>query len=1344
MDPRPPVLTGSGPPARIPQWLVGASVTFLGYAGTGWIGVLLLRHLVDPTLAGLAPSIAVPWLPVGVGVAGLLYYGRGAWPAIFLGSWVVWGGIQGDDWRSVVPDAVGETISILAIVTMLRRWGFRTSLDRYQDSLLLLAALAVGRLIAVGVDAVNGLVMALVLGDVGPTGDALMQNTGIERTAGTLVINLGLLAFIGRWWANSVVGGILAVPLLALISRDTLPRRRWRLGLPLLAVAVVVWVTVALAVSADAWRPALLGIGLVIVALATTSFGVGVASATTLILAMASAAGFAFRLGAFSGLSPTAQLEVAWGFLALLAGSGLFLTALLAQRERERRAVAASVERYRQLFACNPFPMWAQDAASGRIRLANPAALRAYGYDEAGFLALKGGDLLAAPDVAQGRVGPSTAVVERHRTASGAEMDVEVTRVRLDFDDATLQACFAEPLSERLELRVAALTAGDVERFRLGGDLRHRLNPILLRVANSAEDFAVRVARGEPPDATLLAALTDSVSAASGLCRRMTRGASPLQGADGDLAAAMQQLPASFVDAGAEIQVSVHARAPVELTIERRDHIFRLAEDAVRAAVARPSVRNVRVTLDVSPSRLRLVVEDDGDPVDATQSAASLGLRSIASRAVAAQGQLQVGSASAGGTGVAFECAQETGPSAGTVPAPAATPAGWSEAAASAPDPGIVPVASPHPRARALAEGALVVAAYVTAGTLGLWLISHGATAHVSFNPDVALPWIADGVGVVALLLCGERLWPAVLVAAIVLWRGVAHDPWITVLFDACGEALAAVITVRLLRRFEFRRTCERFRDIAILFGAAAAGRTVVLVADVLGVNVATLATPLEFTAQMREAFAPGATISGIAQDALAAGLRWWLNGLAGVLLAVPAFASWSSRLVQRLRGRLPELAGWIVGFGVATLAILLVPQAGWRLPTLTMGLMVVTWAAVRFGVSVAAGATLVLAMAATAGFILKLGPLAPTGPGEGIDVLWGYIALLVATAQFVTTTLAEHAEATDSLGRLDARYRALFDAVPHPVFTFAAANGRIRLANRTASRRYGYAPADLRWRTIADLDVDSRPVAAPPAGTVEPVKVMSRHRTRAGRAFDVELALTALDVDGEPGALCFAVDVSERNRLRTRMLEATDRERRNLARDLHDGLGQVLTGLQLGVSALRRAVERSEPVAETSLAFVADAAREAQRTADRVLRGISPLQDTNGDLLAAIRVLADYLPPAYRHLLVVKVDAAAPVMLPLELREHLYQIVRECVNNALKHARATAIVVGMSVTASQLEARVEDDGIGLDPAAQSGGIGLESLNLRAGLLRGELAIERRAGRGTIVRCRCPQAAVGA
>ena len=130
------------------------------------------------------------------------------------------------------------------------------------------------------------------------------------------------------------------------------------------------------------------------------------------------------------------------------------------------------------------------------------------------------------------------------------------------------------------------------------------------------------------------------------------------------------------------------------------------------------SVRNVRVSLDVSALRLRLVIEDDGDPPDTRQPVATLGLRSIASRAMAAHGQLQVGRAGSGGTAIVFECAQDAaGPEVDAVPADTAP--SWSAPMADTLAGGDRGIPRPSPSARLLLDSALLVAAYVAAGVAG-------------------------------------------------------------------------------------------------------------------------------------------------------------------------------------------------------------------------------------------------------------------------------------------------------------------------------------------------------------------------------------------------------------------------------------------------------------------------------------------------------------------------------------------------------------------------------------------------------------------------------------------------
>ena len=131
----------------------------------------------------------------------------------------------------------------------------------------------------------------------------------------------------------------------------------------------------------------------------------------------------------------------------------------------------------------------------------------------------------------------------------------------------------------------------------------------------------------------------------------------------------------------------------------------------------------------------------------------------------------------------------------------------------------------------------------------------------------------------------------------------------------------------------------------------------------------------------------------------------------------------------------------------------------------------------------------------------------------------------------------------------------------------------------------------------------------------------------------------------------------------------------------------------------------------------------------------------TGGDLLAALQHLPAQLPPVHREKLSVEVRSRSALRLPLSMREHLYQIARESMNNALKHADAERITVTLTVEPGSISLIVEDDGIGFDPSARRAtGLGLRSLALRASALRGRLSVQRRPVRGIAVICRCPQA----
>jgi PAS domain S-box-containing protein len=1324
--------------SRIP----GMLITFFGYLATGYPSVLWLHHIANRQDASSSTSLALPWLAPGVAVICLMRFGLRAWPAVFAGSLVLWGVIQQSYIWLTLPESVGEALSIVLIVWLLKVWGFRPTLERYKDTLLLLAAVGVGRLVSSAIDALCVVATAAYVSDPAIVRDLL--SAGAARVGHALMINVELLRFAGRWWLNTVAGCVLVVPLLALRTDRPLPRRgRNRLGLAALLSAATLWLVAALVFSPGPLLLLLLLAALVLAVWAAVKFGVGVAAAVTLVLAMSAAIGFGAQLGAFGGFNLGERVEVAWGFIGLLSGTALFLTALLSQRDQARREIAASVERYQRLFAGNPFPMWIEDAVSGRILLANPAALRIYGYDQAQFLSLCGHDLQSDAGVQSATRTHDGSIIttERHRSALGADLDVEVTRATMAAGGgAPVRICFVEPQSERNELRLAVLTVGDLERFRLGGVLQNELMPLLTGIVRNANELGASPPRARS-DRALLDIIKTEVAAATRICAQLTRGASPLQNAQGDLAAALRRLPELLSGITPTVQVSIQSGAPLVLSIERRDHIYRLAEEAVRSAAARAGTQNVRILLEVGATSVCLQVEDDSASHAHPTLDKDLANRSIAARAVAAAGQLRISHGGVAGTTISFECEQEGQAASETEP----------EALRTEPDPPLP--AQPEAQESATSQAAtsaavwwlprtvLLTLGYATAAAISIRFLQELDTLNVSYHAVLAIPWVAGGIIITGLLIWGTSLWPALFVGYVFIFQGLAHEGWISVLIGAAAQSVAAVVVVRLLRRFGFRRSFDRVRDFLLLLVAAAIGRTLIVPADLFGLRVANAVSSLTATREWREVLAPAQALAlGFTAAQLDAVARWWLNGVAGIVLTVPALLSWSIGAWSNIRGRGLEFLVWSATLAVGGASMLGVDAPEWRLPILTLGVTTVTWAAVRFGAGPASLATLFLSLVATVSFGMSLGTLAPTGPAEGLGVFWGFILLLTTTAQVLTSLLAESDRADRELQQLDQRYRGLFEAVPHPLFAYSTVSGRILLANAAARHRYGHTMGELNQMSLASLDAASdHPTPIP--NWSEASKVTTQHRTKTGEVADVELALLPVEIDGLPGGLCFAIDVSELNRLRTRLIESLDRERRNLAREFHDGLGQILIGLQLGTVPLTRSLQQGVPLDPASVEFVAHVAQEAQRTCEQVLRGVSPLQEVDGDLIEAIERLPTRLPPDARHHLKVSITVDSPVTLALEEREHLYQITQEAVTNSLKHAHASQIAVAVAVTSSSVELSVTDDGVGFDPARRSGGLGLDSLALRAAALGARLIIARHGVSGMILTCRCRQGA---
>ena len=220
----------------------------------------------------------------------------------------------------------------------------------------------------------------------------------------------------------------------------------------------------------------------------------------------------------------------------------------------------------------------------------------------------------------------------------------------------------------------------------------------------------------------------------------------------------------------------------------------------------------------------------------------------------------------------------------------------------------------------------------------------------------------------------------------------------------------------------------------------------------------------------------------------------------------------------------------------------------------------------------------------------------------------------------------------------------------------------------------------------------------------------------------------------GIGGLLIFSENITPLKLLELALLESTAREQQRIGRDLHDGLGQELTGIAFLAAALAKS---SEPEAARHLA---ELARHAIGTCRATAHGLAPLDYADGDLLRALQEMVELQSGAFGLPVRWQVTQAAPLRLAPLACEHLFRIAQEAVNNARHHAQASAIDVTLEVRATAVRLDVVDDGVGLAaPPLVTSGIGLKVMAARAGLIGACLSVDPMPRGGTRVRVECPQ-----
>lgn len=283
---------------------------------------------------------------------------------------------------------------------------------------------------------------------------------------------------------------------------------------------------------------------------------------------------------------------------------------------------------------------------------------------------------------------------------------------------------------------------------------------------------------------------------------------------------------------------------------------------------------------------------------------------------------------------------------------------------------------------------------------------------------------------------------------------------------------------------------------------------------------------------------------------------------------------------------------------------------------------------------------------------------------------------------------------------------------------------------------------------TPASYEILKKRYAAAVAALKQDPLIQTRHRTieleyrrRDGEGVWCEITRKFLR-DGEGrviGTEGVTRDISLRKSLERELSETVTRQQQRMGRELHDEVGQQLVGSRLLAKGLQQRLEAHGLPESARAAELVEVLSAAESHVRALIKGVRPVEVDAAGLMAALTDLAE----STARLSNVRCTFTCDKPVPVEdnyTATQLFYIAREAVQNAVKHATANQVNIGLEARQDHLRVCVVDDGVGLPAAAgESGGMGLRIMRHRASVIGAELRLDRLNRGGTQVTCVLPR-----
>lgn len=328
-----------------------------------------------------------------------------------------------------------------------------------------------------------------------------------------------------------------------------------------------------------------------------------------------------------------------------------------------------------------------------------------------------------------------------------------------------------------------------------------------------------------------------------------------------------------------------------------------------------------------------------------------------------------------------------------------------------------------------------------------------------------------------------------------------------------------------------------------------------------------------------------------------------------------------------------------------------------------------------------------------------------------------------------------QHYAMLRDLKKSNERFRLLFERSMDAIL-ISDDDGNFLEVNSAACKLIGLSRAELVQRKINDLLFTESGGAMEPLGD-QSLGALSfdlpggerRYAEFSSARFAPHLNLSILR------------DVTERRALEQEIQEISEREQRRLGEDLHDGLGQMLTGISFITKVLQQKLSAKKLEEAKDAANLVQLMNQALTQTRELARGLCPTALDQNDIHAALDHLSNNLEKYFGVATEVKCDGAIQIE-ENAVAVHLYRIAQEASTNAVKHGQAKKISLSLSRSSGKLILQVKDDGVGFPTVLTSKGMGLRVMHHRARMIAATVRIDNAPGGGTVVTCALEQPAL--